>query len=138
MSNGKDRQQCASSNFLVSILMQTRKYIKTSSQNLFATASWFHYLLAGCHPFNDSNGRTCKLVPSIPLVLVGYPPSWAPTRMQGLTSRDKGVPTSQICRITWQMRCVVGILALFIVRGVFGQTRKTVSNKPRVNDLAWT
>ena len=66
--------------------------IEAWPQNPFAAASWLHYQLANCHPFDvgtpvrgpcyrrliwcsqDGNGRTCRLIASIPLVMAGYPP----------------------------------------------------------------
>ncbi|KAK0243375.1 fido domain-containing protein [Armillaria nabsnona] len=43
-------------------------------RNPFATASWIHLLLARCHLFNDGNGRTTRLIASIPLMMHGCPP----------------------------------------------------------------
>ncbi|KDR84241.1 hypothetical protein GALMADRAFT_220032 [Galerina marginata CBS 339.88] len=43
-------------------------------RNPFATASWFHTVLASCHPFDDGNGRIVRLLASIPLMKHGYPP----------------------------------------------------------------
>ncbi|KAJ7171075.1 fido domain-containing protein [Mycena filopes] len=44
------------------------------TKNPFAVASWLHLVLAGCHPFDDGNGRVTRLVASIPLLIAGYPP----------------------------------------------------------------
>lgn len=56
------------------ICHMTKQYLQTSLQNPFALASWLHYLLVNCHPFDDGNGRTSRLIASIPLVQAGYPP----------------------------------------------------------------
>lgn len=55
------------------ICKMAKQYIKNWC-NPFATASWIHLLLARCHPFNDGNGRTARLIPSIPLMMYEYPP----------------------------------------------------------------
>ncbi|KAK0441257.1 fido domain-containing protein [Desarmillaria tabescens] len=55
------------------ICKMAKQYIK-NWRNPFATASWIHLLLARCHPFNDGNGRTTRLIASIPLMMHGYPP----------------------------------------------------------------
>ncbi|KAF9027939.1 hypothetical protein BDZ89DRAFT_937028, partial [Hymenopellis radicata] len=43
--------------------------------NPFALASWLHLVLVRCHPFDDGNGRTTRLISSIPLLRHGslYP-----------------------------------------------------------------
>ncbi|KAF9024992.1 hypothetical protein BDZ89DRAFT_1068630 [Hymenopellis radicata] len=46
----------------------------TDFANPFGLASWLHFVLARCHPFNDGNGRTTRMVASIPLMRAGYPP----------------------------------------------------------------
>ncbi|TFK31902.1 fido domain-containing protein [Crucibulum laeve] len=51
----------------------SRQWIK-SWRNPFGTASWIHLILAGCHPFEDGNGRMARLIASIPLIKNGYPP----------------------------------------------------------------
>ena len=35
-----------------SFLNVSQQYIQTWTRNPFATASWLHYLLANCHPFD--------------------------------------------------------------------------------------
>ncbi|KAK0491574.1 fido domain-containing protein [Armillaria novae-zelandiae] len=55
------------------ICKMAKQYIK-NWRNPFATASWIHLLLARCHPFNDGNGRTARLISSIPLMMHEYPP----------------------------------------------------------------
>ncbi|KAI0319598.1 fido domain-containing protein [Amylostereum chailletii] len=55
------------------ICMMAKQWIK-SWKNPFATASWFHLILATCHPFDDGNGRLTRLLASIPLMQHGYPP----------------------------------------------------------------
>ncbi|KAJ6618496.1 fido domain-containing protein [Mycena sp. CBHHK59/15] len=50
------------------------KTLMKNMSNPFAVASWLHLVLAGCHPFDDGNGRVVRLVASIPLLLAGYPP----------------------------------------------------------------
>ncbi|KAK0190378.1 fido domain-containing protein [Armillaria mellea] len=60
-------------NELEYICKMAKQYIQ-NWRNPFATASWIHLLLARCHPFNDGNGRTTRLIASIPLMMYGYPP----------------------------------------------------------------
>lgn len=78
--------------------------------NLFAFASWLHLVLARCHPFDvricsrflpkmylsfiqDGNGRTTRLIASIPLVLHGYPPISIP-----LSARESYIDAiNQVC-----------------------------------------
>ncbi|KAF9012115.1 hypothetical protein BDZ89DRAFT_963692 [Hymenopellis radicata] len=55
------------------ICKMAKQYIK-NVRNPFASASWVHLILARCHPFNDGNGRTTRLIASLPLLLHGYPP----------------------------------------------------------------
>ncbi|KAF8906731.1 fido domain-containing protein [Gymnopilus junonius] len=43
-------------------------------RNPFASASWFHLVMARCHPFENGNGRLVRLLASIPLLQHGYPP----------------------------------------------------------------
>ncbi|KIY64880.1 hypothetical protein CYLTODRAFT_357772 [Cylindrobasidium torrendii FP15055 ss-10] len=55
------------------ICERASKLLDDRSVHPFALASWLHVVLAGCHPFNDGNGRVCRLVASIPLIRAGYP-----------------------------------------------------------------
>ncbi|KAF8644876.1 hypothetical protein AX16_008222 [Volvariella volvacea WC 439] len=50
----------------------------TLAENPFAVASWVHFILARCHPFEDGNGRVTRMIASIPLVMHGYPPMSIP------------------------------------------------------------
>ncbi|VDB84615.1 unnamed protein product [Peniophora sp. CBMAI 1063] len=51
-----------------------QKYIREARMDPFALAAWLHLVLVRCHPFNDGNGRTARLISSIPLIKHGYPP----------------------------------------------------------------
>ncbi|KAJ7747676.1 fido domain-containing protein [Mycena maculata] len=56
------------------VICKLTKTLMVKMSNPFAVASWLHLVLAGCHPFDDGNGRVTRLVASIPLLLAGYPP----------------------------------------------------------------
>ncbi|KZV65634.1 hypothetical protein PENSPDRAFT_586573 [Peniophora sp. CONT] len=55
-----------------------QRYIVDEVMNPFALAAWFHLTLVRCLPFDGGNGRTTRLIASIPLIRHGYPPISVP------------------------------------------------------------
>ncbi|KAL7749871.1 hypothetical protein RI367_004747 [Sorochytrium milnesiophthora] len=45
-----------------------------SGSNPFIAAAWLHHMLISIHPFQDGNGRTTRIIASIPLLLADLPP----------------------------------------------------------------
>ncbi|KAH9848494.1 fido domain-containing protein, partial [Lenzites betulinus] len=59
---------------LFKICEMAQKFILQGRMSPFALAAWLHLALARCHPFDDGNGRTTRLIASVPLLMHGYPP----------------------------------------------------------------
>jgi len=51
-----------------------RQWLKNWPRNPFASAAWFHLVIATIHPFENGNGRVARLIASIPLVKADLPP----------------------------------------------------------------
>lgn len=57
----------------------------------YVLAAWIHHALVSIHPFEDGNGRTTRLISSIPLVLADLPPICI-----SLESKNEYIATLQI------------------------------------------
>ncbi|PAV19494.1 filamentation induced by cAMP fic [Pyrrhoderma noxium] len=55
-----------------------KQWIRNWKRNPYAVAAWLQTALGSCHPFEDGNGRTIRLLASIPLLQQGYPPICVP------------------------------------------------------------
>ena len=91
-SMSKVRRRASRSDLLDGHRIFPQQWIR-SWRNPFATASWIHFVLTRCNPFDvgvpimqcamslcswydpqDGNGRVARIIASIPLVKAGYPP----------------------------------------------------------------
>jgi hypothetical protein len=51
-----------------------RQWLKNWPRNPFASAAWFHLIIATIHPFENGNGRVARMIASIPLIKADLPP----------------------------------------------------------------
>lgn len=56
--------------------MQVRQILAVSKLDLdpFRAAAWIQWAFVRIHPFADGNGRMCRLLSSIPLIMNDLPP----------------------------------------------------------------
>ncbi|KAG9030394.1 hypothetical protein FRB95_003993 [Tulasnella sp. JGI-2019a] len=61
----------------------SHNYLSTYGDRPFALAAWLHFAFVTLHPFQDGNGRMCRLLASLPLIRAGLPPLCIPTSLKG-------------------------------------------------------
>ncbi|KAG8859737.1 hypothetical protein FRB96_004311 [Tulasnella sp. 330] len=59
------------------------EYLPAHPNRPFAMAAWLHFAFVTLHPFQDGNGRMCRLLASLPLIRAGLPPLCIPTSLKG-------------------------------------------------------
>ncbi|KAL3909889.1 MAG: hypothetical protein SGARI_002378 [Bacillariaceae sp.] len=77
-------------------LQEVREILSTPEQDLdpFRAAAWIQWAFVRIHPFSDGNGRMCRLLSSIPLIMNDLPPVFVsnaskPRYLEVLTKVDE-------------------------------------------------